>query len=155
MPCGASRLASARKWRQYNCQVMISYARFQLLRLLHYTSKVRFTFAWYMATSYKGITRLSLLTPVLVAFCVYLMGSGHGWYIPTMVLFPWATLNLIWQEHLSEPLLIAGIFQFVVYGFVIDRVRGSKNYHFVVTSIILSHITLAILILELKNPDWR
>jgi hypothetical protein len=55
------------------------------------------------------------------------MGGGHGWYTPTMLLFPWATLNTTWQDHLSEPLMIAGAFQFIVYGFLIEKSRGKHN----------------------------
>jgi hypothetical protein len=83
------------------------------------------------------------------------MGGGHGWYTPTMLLFPWATLNTTWQDHLSEPLMIAGAFQFIVYGFLIDKSRGKHNQTLVTASILLSHIILAILILVLKNPEWR
>lgn len=83
------------------------------------------------------------------------MGGGHGWYTPAMVLFPWATLNTAWQDHLSEPLMIAGIFQFVIYGVLIDKAKGAKSQNLVLGGILLSHIILAILILMLRDPEWR
>ena len=55
------------------------------------------------------------------------MGGGHGWYTPTMMLFPLATINLAWQDQLSTPFLIAGIFQFIIYGFLIDNAKNKKN----------------------------
>jgi hypothetical protein len=72
-----------------------------------------------------------------------------------MVLFPWATLNAAWQDHLSEPFMIVGAFQFIVYGFLIDNSRGTNNQAFATAGILLSHIILATLILKLKNPEWR
>jgi len=107
-----------------------------------------------MATNYRWTIRLSILTPILITICVSLIGGGHGWYTPAMVLFPWATLNTAWQDHLSEPLLYAGIFQFIVYGIWIDKTRGTRNQNIVIISILLSHITLAMLILLLRNPEW-
>ncbi len=83
------------------------------------------------------------------------MGGGHGWYTPAMLLFPWATLNTAWQDHLSAPLIIAGAFQFIAYGVLIDKTRGTHNQTAVTIGILLSHILLTILILVLKNPEWR
>jgi hypothetical protein len=82
------------------------------------------------------------------------MGGGHGWYTPTMVVFPWATINAIWEDQLSIPLLIAGVFQFAVYGFLIDKTKGTKSRRWVILSILLSHILLATSILTFLNPHW-
>jgi hypothetical protein len=108
-----------------------------------------------MATKYKWTVRLSLLTPILIVICIFLMGGGHGWYTPTMVLFPWATLNTAWQGRLSEPLLIAGAFQFIIYGFLIDKTKDNKFHGVTIMTILTLHIALVILILTLKNPEWR
>lgn len=83
------------------------------------------------------------------------MGGGHGWYTPVVMLFPWATLNIAWQGHLSETFMVAGAFQFVLYGILIDKAKGTKRQNLVMVGIMLSHIMLAILILTLKNPEWR
>jgi len=72
-----------------------------------------------------------------------------------MVLFPWSTLNTTWQDHLSESLSIAGAFQFIVYGFLMDKTSGTKSHNLVIVAILLSHIILAILILLLRSPEWR
>ncbi len=81
------------------------------------------------------------------------MGGGHGWYTPAMVLFPWATINTIWQDHFSAPLMIAGIFQFILYGFLIDKTRRMKNQNLIVAGILLTHIALAIFIMVFRNPE--
>lgn len=83
------------------------------------------------------------------------MGGGHGLYTPAMLLFPWATLNTAWQDHLSEPFMMAGAFQFIAYGVLIDKSRGRNSQTLVTAGILLSHIILATLILILRNPEWR
>jgi hypothetical protein len=83
------------------------------------------------------------------------MGGGHGWYTPAMILFPWATVNTAWQNHLSEPLVYAGIFQFVIYGLLIDKARGTRSQNIVNAAILLSHFILVILILVLRNSEQR
>jgi hypothetical protein len=107
-----------------------------------------------MTTNYNWTIRFTILTPILIIICVLLMGGGHGWYTPTMVVFPWATINTIWEDQLSKPLLIAGIFQFTVYGFLIDKTKRTKSRNWVITGILLSHILLATVILSFINPKW-
>ena len=107
-----------------------------------------------METNYKWTKRFCILTPILIIVCVFLMGGGHGWSTPAKVLFPWTTLNTAWQDHLSEPFVIAGIFQFIVYGFLIDRTKGTKHQNWVILCILLTHIILATIIVT-RNPEWR
>jgi hypothetical protein len=42
-----------------------------------------------------------------------------------------------------------------VYGFLIDKTRGTKSQNNVIVAILLSHIILSILILLLRSPEWR
>jgi len=105
-----------------------------------------------MILNYKWTKRFSLITPILIIICIYLGGGGHGLYKPTMVLFPLATLNLAWQDQLSIPFMIVGIFQFIIYGFLIDN---TKNKKLVIACILLLHIIMVFIILMLKNPEWR
>ena len=108
-----------------------------------------------MAINYKWTIRFSILTPILIIICVYFIGGGHGLYIPTMVLFPLATLNTIWQDHLSETFLIVGAFQFILYGIIIDKLKSKKIQNLVIIGVFLAHIILAILVLILRDPVWR
>jgi len=108
-----------------------------------------------MATHYKWTIKLGILAPILAVICIFLTGAGHGWYEPMMILFPWATLNTIWEDQLSIPLLIAGIFQFPIYGFLIDKTKDAKKREWVLFGILVSHILLAIVILWLRTPTWQ
>jgi hypothetical protein len=69
-----------------------------------------------------------------------------------ILLFPWATLNTIWEDHLSIPLLIVGIFQFAIYGFLIDKTKEAKKGEWILFAILITPIFLAIDILWLRNP---
>jgi hypothetical protein len=78
------------------------------------------------------------------------MGGGHWWYEPTMVVFPWATFNIAWQDHWSTPFMIGGIFQFIIYGLLIDKTRNKK---LVIVCILLLHMIMVFIILRLRNPE--
>jgi hypothetical protein len=108
-----------------------------------------------MVTNYKWTIRLSLLTPVLIIICIFLMGGGYGWYTPAIVLFPWSMINIVLQDHLSFSLLIIGMFQFIVYGILLDKTRGTHSQRGTRMVIFFSHIFLVALILVLNNPEWR
>ena|SRR5258706_3954305 len=108
-----------------------------------------------MATNYKWTVRFGVVSPIFIITCILLMGGGHGWYTPTMILFPWATINTAWQDHLSMPFTIVGAFQFILYGFLIDKTMGTKSQHLVIFAILISHIILTIIILWLRSPEWR
>ena len=91
---------------------------------------------------------LSIATPFLIIFCVFLMGGGHGWYGPTFILFPWATFNVVWQGQLSPLLATAGaLLQYPVYGLLIDKFRGTKFQYPVIAVILILHGALAVAIL--------
>lgn len=108
-----------------------------------------------MPKSHKWTIRFAVLTPVLVIICMFLIGGGHGWYTSAIVLFPWATLNTAWQNHLSEQCIFVGLLQFILYGFLIDITKNSKAQILVLVGILVLHVTLTILILTLRNPEWR
>jgi len=108
-----------------------------------------------MKIKYKWTIRFAILTPVLVLICVFFMGAGHGWYTPAMLLFPWATFNVMWQDYLSEPIVFVGLFQFIIYGLLIESFQTKQGRKRLVVGIICSHILLVLLILLLKNPEMR
>jgi len=107
-----------------------------------------------MTLKYKWTARLSLLTPLLLFVAVLLMGSGHGWFEPAMFLFPLGTINTIWQNHLSLPFGVIALFQFPIYGFIIDKSRQHQKTTSVTLTILILHLLLATLILIFKHPDW-
>jgi hypothetical protein len=108
-----------------------------------------------MKTNFKWTIRFGILTPILIIICIILMGGGHGWYTPTIVLFPWAMVNVIWQDHLSTFLMIAGILQFILYGLLIDKARGTKARNWITGGILILHIILAVAILIARGEEWR
>ena len=104
-----------------------------------------------MTVKYRSTLRLALLTPILLIFSIMLAGGGHGWTEPTIILFPFGTLNLIWQDMLSVPMVLLGTFQYIVYGFLFDRTRTSGNSKLTLGIITALHILLVISILTFKK----
>ena len=107
-----------------------------------------------MKKNYKWTIRLALLTPILAIVCLILLGGGHGWSIPAVFLFPWATLNTAWQDHLSEPFMAAGLFQYIVYGVLIDKVSSTERQRYLIAGIVLVHLILVLFILQLRSSAW-
>jgi len=83
------------------------------------------------------------------------MGGGHGWYTPTIILFPWATIGLLWQSNFSDTFMIAGMLQFIVYGLFIDTANSNRNKRLTATLILILHIIVACLIVYSRGPEWR
>lgn len=108
-----------------------------------------------MSTNYKWTARLSMLTPFLIVFSFLTMAGGHGSYTPAFVLFPFAAINITWEDQFSIPFLVAGLFQFPAYGFVADKTRHWPWRNRVLTGVFLVHSLLVVLILWLDNPHWR
>ena len=104
-----------------------------------------------MTKKYTWTTRLSLLTPVLLLISVILTGGGHGYFEPAICLFPCATISVIWLSVLTLPYIIVGLFQYPLYGFLIDKSKKKKTVVFVILTI---HLILAIVILKFRNANW-
>jgi hypothetical protein len=69
-----------------------------------------------------------------------------------MLLFPVATSNIIWQDALWPPLLILSLFQFAIYGFIVDR---SQNKSRATMLTIIFHLIWAIAFIYLRRPEWN
>ncbi len=74
-----------------------------------------------MKTKYKTTLILSLLSPVLLAAVVFLMGGGHGTYAPGILLFPTGLVSFSILGRLEVPFIILAIIQFPTYGLIIDK----------------------------------
>ena len=107
------------------------------------------------SSRYKWTIKLTLLTPFLALLSLFLMGGGYGWATPTMILFPFGSFILIWENQLSIPLLIIGLLQYPAYGLIIDRATSLKQRQIRTVAIVICHLALAIIIICRKNPEWR
>lgn len=68
----------------------------------------------------------SILTPLLLLIVIFLMGGGHGTYIPADVLFPFGMIGTVFQDEITTPFIILGFIQFPVYGYLLDRTKNNK-----------------------------
>lgn len=108
-----------------------------------------------VTTSYKWTIRFSLLTPLLLLIAVLLMGGGHGWYEPSMTLFPFGMVGTIFQDTITLPFIISGIIQYPLYGFIIDKARSNPYKKTAILAVVITHITLAGLILFRSGEHWK
>jgi hypothetical protein len=90
----------------------------------------------------------SIAHPVLYFFYGRRTWYIYSWHVVVSV----ATSNIIWQDALSLPLLILSLFQFTIYGFIIDK---SQNKSWATILIILVHLISAFVIIYLRRPEWN
>jgi len=96
-----------------------------------------------MLQKYKWTIRLTVLTPFLLVLAIFLMGGGHGYFEPTFVLFPLATILFFWYHTMNPAFLCMALIQYPLYGFILDKYRQRLPY--IGLLIILLHLLLAIL----------
>src|SRR5688500_11113407 len=100
---------------------------------------------------YKWTIRMAVITPLLIIICILFMGGGNGTYVPGMLFFPIATSNLILQDVLIPSLLFLSLFQFTIYGFIVDK---SHNKPRVTILLFVFHLVWALAIIYLRRPEW-
>ena len=67
------------------------------------------------------------------------MGAGHGTYIPTIYLFPYAMLTSLAEDMIGPFSIILGLIQFTTYGLIIDLTKGTKRMLRMGTILMLLH----------------
>jgi hypothetical protein len=98
---------------------------------------------------YKYTILFSLFTIPLAVIVLNLTGGGHGLYTPFLVFFPVGFLGIVSSEPVNIFFFILGLFQFPVYGFVIDKIK-KRN---IGLYIFLFHISLVVIIFILEKDD--
>ena len=94
-----------------------------------------------MLQKYNWTIRFLILTPILLLLSIFLMGGGHGFFEPTFVLFPWATMLFFWYDTMNFAFLSMALIQYPVYGLILDKYKSQ----YIGLFITLLHIVLAIL----------
>lgn len=89
----------------------------------------------------------SFATPLLILLVVFLMGGGHGTYIPAILLFPFGMIGTTFQDSITSPFVVLGIIQFPFYGYLVDILNGNKLKYL----ILIFHILLVIIVLIFTN----
>jgi hypothetical protein len=95
-----------------------------------------------MFDRYLITTILTLLTPVLLLFVMFLMGGGHGFYEPAIVLFPTGLVSLSIFHEIIIPFRVLAVIQFPLYGLLIDK---SRDKYRTLLLIIGFHLALALI----------
>lgn len=108
-----------------------------------------------MELTFIYFKRLSLLTPVLLFLTVFLMGAGHGWYGPAILLFPFGFISILYSRTIELCFIILAIIQYPVYGLMIDLLGSDKSFKWATISIMVLHLILAILILIFRADNFK
>jgi hypothetical protein len=83
------------------------------------------------------------------------MGGGHGSYVPAMGLFPFGLLSTLFYDRITIPFIVLGLFQYPLYGFIIDKVILSSKSKIVLPLLILVHIILAAVVIKFTGENWK
>ncbi|MEI7489163.1 MAG: hypothetical protein WCJ72_17485 [Chryseobacterium sp.] len=89
----------------------------------------------------------SFVTPILLLLVVFMMGGGHGTYIPTIILFPFGMIGTIFQKSITVPFVVLGLLQFPIYGYFLDILKNSIYKYL----ILIFHILFVISVLIFTN----
>ncbi|MGG7467044.1 hypothetical protein ACVVIH_23735 [Chryseobacterium arthrosphaerae] len=98
---------------------------------------------------YKYTMTFSLLSLPLMVFVIALAGGGYGSYWPFLVLFPFSMTGSFFNESISTYLFVAGLLQFFVYGFLLDKMNPRKVLPFV----FIIHVLCVFTVFMLKKDD--
>lgn len=102
---------------------------------------------------FRTTIRLTVITPILIIVCVFLMGGGHGYYEPTFLVFPFATILFAFYDTLNLWFLLASLIQYPIYGLLIDKL--SNKFKFMTFAIILVHIAITILSYSIRPEAFK
>ncbi|WP_207433732.1 hypothetical protein [Sabulibacter ruber] len=108
-----------------------------------------------MLSTLKWTLILSLLTPILLITVVFLAGGGHGWYGPAFLLFPWASMPMVFMSPAPEFIIISlGLLQYPAYGLLVDFNQGTPRFRSTLISLVSLHLLFAMLLLLFSNETW-
>lgn len=95
-----------------------------------------------MSNSYPATSILTILTPFLLLLVIFLMGGGHGYYEPAIVLFPTGLISFSLFDEIIIPFMVLAVIQYPVYGLLIDK---SNNKRKILWCIIGFHVGLTLI----------
>jgi len=96
-----------------------------------------------------------LIEVFLLVICIFLMGGGHGTYIPTKLFFPYTMLSTIGNESMSTFFIIIGLSQYPMYGLIIQYAKSEKSKTSRFFTILVVHIIAVILVFALQNNNFN
>lgn len=97
-----------------------------------------------MKINYRWTIRLCVATPILLFLAIFIVGGGHGSYIPAITFFPFAMLGIEYNLE-SDILLIAlAIVQFLIYGITLDVSKARGKFKLAFIALAFVHIAAAL-----------
>jgi len=94
------------------------------------------------------------VTGLTVIVCVFLMGGGHGTYIPTIFLFPYAMLAALSGDRIGTTSIILGLSQYLAYGLIIDVSKRTKREILIGIGLLLLHMLTASYVANVRGESF-
>jgi hypothetical protein len=84
------------------------------------------------------------LTPLAILIGLWSAGAGHGDYVWARIVYPVPSLaiRLLVPELVADVSLAVGLFQFVLYGFVLDL--ASRSNRILVAALLVAAVHFAL-----------
>ncbi len=75
-----------------------------------------------------------ILTIPLIILSIFLVGGGHGTYIPIVVVFPLGFIGIfLHSDKISTFFYIFAVLQFPIFGYFMDKFGVKKVLPFIIT----------------------
>ncbi len=94
------------------------------------------------------------ITTLTVIVCVFLMGGGHGTYLPTIFLFPYAMLAALAGDKIGTTSIVLGLSQYLAYGLIIDVSKRTKGEILIRVGLLLFHILTASYVANVRGESF-
>jgi hypothetical protein len=90
-----------------------------------------------------------------LALAIASTGGGHGTYFMARLLFPLTMLSTWLFGSITNPLIVAAVLQFPVYGFVIGRGFGQGRAIKPILIVLFIHVFLAVFAFVVREPYFN
>ncbi len=91
---------------------------------------------------------IALVTFLILAFVVLLMGGGHGIFWPAKVIYPYSMIITLTNNQIGILAIILAIIQIPIYGFIINK---KSKWTYLIFGI---HLISAVICLNLTTETF-
>lgn len=94
---------------------------------------------------------------LLLLFCAFMAGGGHGSYLPPKILFPYTMLLTAWSDDSITPIgMVVAALQMPVYSLLADlgRARGTARTWLIGLGLVHVVVFVGTLAFIRSFPEW-
>lgn len=95
-----------------------------------------------------------LMQMAALGVVIFSAGAGHGSYASARILFPFTMLATVLGSHIGAPYVAIGLFQYLIYGFVVAAgIRANSTYK-AIALIAVAHAIAMLLVFIWQNESF-